>query len=472
MKRPNILFVFADQLRRQSLGFMGDEQVLTPNLDAFAKESLVFNNAISSCPLCSPYRGCLFTGKYPLSNGVFTNCKTGLDMMLSEKEICFSDILHEQGYYNGYIGKWHLDNPERNHSSVPLSGAKDWDAYTPPGEKRHHFDYWYSYGANDEHLSPHYWEDTPEQIKIDKWSVEHETDKAIEYINQHKEKPFSLFVALNPPHSPYDLVPEKYLELYKNKVISFRENIGFEKIHCHTLETFDYKKEDMEKMTKAYFAAITGIDEHFGRLIQALKDNAIEEDTLIIFTSDHGDMLGSHHLMAKHVWYEESIGVPFVIQWKNSALKKGITDIVLESTDIMPTLLGLMDRPIPKSIEGKDISKYLVSEEVLEENKVGFLCAFPGREIFLEVFREQDKNPLDFGWRGIRSKDYTFIIELGYHPEETIPQKYLYDLKKDPYQLKPIHYTNPAYQEVIGELEKQLMQWLQEQEDGICQYIV
>lgn len=467
MRKPNILFIFADQFRRQALGFMKQEQVITPNIDKFVQEALVFENAVSSCPLCSPYRACMFTGQYPLSNGVFTNCKTGLDIMLRENDICLSDILYNEGYTNGYIGKWHLDNPEVNLCSQPLSGAINWDAYTPPGTKRHHFDFWYSYGADDNHFTPHYWKDTNDQIKINKWSVEHETDIAIEYINKNKDKPFALFLAYNPPHSPYNLVPDKYMEAYKYIKIKFRENVIFKNIHGHTFEEFNYTKEDLELITKQYFAAITGIDENFGRIIQTLKDNNIEDDTLIIFSADHGDMMGSHELMGKHVWYEESIGVPFIMKWKNSSLITGTTDVVFESTDIMPTLLKLISVDYPSTVEGKDISSFITSQNKCNSDKVAFLSAFPGREIFLEEFKKQNQNPKDFGWRAIRTKDYIFIIDLGYYPECTTAHKFLYDLKKDIYQLNPIEYENFEYKEIINDLEKKLIEWLISQNDGI-----
>src|SRR5690625_4268409 len=195
-RQPNILYVFADQWRRQAVGYAEEDPVVTPNIDRFAKESMVFSQAVTCTPLCSPHRASLLTGKYPLSTGVYTNCKVGADVMLREEETCMSDVLKQAGYQTGYIGKWHLDLPEKNHTDNPESGAEGWDAYTPPGPKRHGFDYWYSYGAWDSHLAPHYWQDSPEKIQVDQWSVEHETDRAIAFIqNRKKEQPFALFVS-------------------------------------------------------------------------------------------------------------------------------------------------------------------------------------------------------------------------------------------------------------------------------------
>ena len=208
--KPNLIYIFADQWRAEAAGFMNADQVSTPNMDRFASQGACFVNAYSTFPLCSPHRASLLTGKYPFCCGVWTNCKIGLEeiVMLRPQEICISDVLKEHGYHTGYIGKWHLDAPEQNFVREPVSGARDWDAYTPPGERRHGFDYWLSYGTYDVHLDPHYWSDSPEWMRPGKWSVEFETDKALEYLEGREEQgqPFALFVSYNPPHLPYEML--------------------------------------------------------------------------------------------------------------------------------------------------------------------------------------------------------------------------------------------------------------------------
>lgn len=471
-KQPNLLFIFADQWRRQSTGFSNQDSIFTPNIDRLAQSGTVLTQAISSCPLCSPYRGSLFTGKYPLSNGVYTNCKTGLDITLKDEEICLSDLLKTYGYQTGYIGKWHLDVPEQNHTPHPLSGAHDWDAYTPPGPKRHNFDFWYSYGADDHHLTPHYWADSPEQIKVNEWSITHETSVAIDYINTHHHSPFALFLSYNPPHSPYDLVPEKYLNLYKDKPLSPRKNVIYDTIGYHTHEPQTYNQAELEIMTKQYFAAITGLDEHIGLLVDCLKANNVYEDTLIIITADHGDMMGSHGLMAKHVWYEESIGIPFILHWKNGTLTAGTSDIVLDTTDIMPTLLDLLSIPKPNTLQGQSVATYLTSNDLHgPSDKVGYICAFPGRTVFQEQFDAAHLDPKDWGWRGIRTRDYSFVIHVGYLPECTTPTRYLYNLKADPYQLNPIAENTVEYQTIVPLLEAQLKTWLISQNDCFIKWL-
>lgn len=454
--KPNLLFVFADQWRRQSVGFMGEEQVYTPQMDSFASEGLIFDNAISNCPLCSPFRASLFSGKHPLSTGVFTNCKIGLDIHLKGEEICIGDVLKEGGYNTGYIGKWHLDVPEQNYGNKPLSGAVNWDAYTPPGPKRQGFDFWYSYGADDHHLNPHYWTDSPEQIKINKWSVEHETDVAMDFINKQEGKPFALFLSYNPPHSPYDQVPQKYREIYEDKEIKLRPNVSCDKLMAHTGENLGSGKEELIKSIKNYYAAISGVDEHFGRILDELDRLGIRDNTIIVLTADHGDMMGSHGMMAKHVWYEESIGIPFVVNWRGK-IRTGREKTIVNSADVMPTLLSLLELPIPKTVEGYDLAKVILEGNSKEE-LAAYICACPGRDIFLDHFKAAGVDPVEYGWRGIRTQRYTYVIFKGYMLGEKT-QRLLYDNEVDPYQMNPTIVENTE-DTLAKSLDKCLIDWL------------
>ncbi len=133
-------------------------------------------------------------------------------------------MLKDHGYATSYIGKWHLDASELNFFEQPESGADHWDAYTPEGERRQGFDYWYSYGAMDNHLDPHYWENTPEKVVPKLWSPEAETNVALDYLKNHNyDKPFCMFISWNPPHPPYDQVPKKYVD--KISSIDFAPNV-------------------------------------------------------------------------------------------------------------------------------------------------------------------------------------------------------------------------------------------------------
>ena len=451
-KKLNLLFIFADQWRRSAVGFAKADPVHTPNIDRFAARSFVFTNAVSACPLCSPHRASLLTGRQPLSTGVFTNCKTGLSMRLNDDEICISDVLHNRGYKTAYIGKWHLDEPEGNNSSQPRSGAERWDAYTPPGPRRHGFEMWHSYGAWDDHLHPHYWENSPEKIRVNQWSPEHETDTAIGWIGKQTD-PFCLFMSWNPPHSPYSEVPEKYLKLYDPRSLPLRSNVLTGNIHQHTGEEMPMDELELRRTTCQYYAAVSGLDEQFGRIIQTLKDKDLLDSTVVVLSSDHGDMMGSHGLMAKHVWHEESIGIPLVIG--GAGIQPGTGGTVTGSADMMPTLLSLLGQPIPDTVEGEDCSASL--KGIMDREKSCLIATCPGRDIFLKEFAGAGMDPRSSGWRALRTEGYTYVVDAGYSPVARRPlTRLLYDLKNDPFQMHPSVFTRSSLRGNANSFEQEL----------------
>lgn len=440
----NILYIFADQWRKTALGFEG-EPVQTPNMDEFSRESLIFDGAISSYPLCSPHRASLLTGKYPYACGMWTNCKIGLDevVFLKPQEITFGEVFKEHGYQTAYIGKWHLDASEMNFYNEPQSTAKEWDAYTPEGERRHGFEYWFSYGAMDNHLNPHYWADSSEPIFPGKWSVEVETEKAIEYLkNRDGEKPFCMVISWNPPHPPYEQVPEEYLNA-QPEITEFSPNVPEEM----------RKDPAFLKKCREYYAAIRGVDDNFGRLMNYLKEAGLEEDTIVILSADHGDMMGSQGLMGKNIWYEESIRIPFMVRGKG--IKAGRSSELFSSMDHMPTLIDLADLPIPSTVQGKSFYSVIYGQEstgnpinapyrVDSEVEAVFLSMIPGMPELVEPYRKLGLNNKAFGWRGLRGKDFTYVIDNGTEPGQR-QKRFYYDLTKDPFQLSPIELS--AYSE-------------------------
>ncbi|MCD7806136.1 MAG: sulfatase [Lachnospiraceae bacterium] len=453
--RQNLLYIFADQWRYQALGAHGEDQVRTPNMDRFAAESVDFGHAYSTFPLCSPHRASLMTGKYPFSVGMWTNCKTGLEekIMLKPQETCIGNVLKEYGYQTGYIGKWHLDASEQNFDPAPKSGAREWDAYTPPGERRAGFDYWLSYGACDEHLAPHYWQDDERQIRPGKWSAEFETDKAIEFMEKRKadEAPFALFVSYNPPHLPYELVPEKYDREFRDLEVVWRANVPQQ-----------MRGEPLLSQTRHYFAAVTGIDEQFGRILSFLERAGLEENTLVVLSADHGDMLGSQGLMSKNVWYEESIHIPLLMRQKGR-LEPGEYREIFASPDHMPTLLGLLGIRPPAVCQGYDHSGMILNKEGTNESESPpqemFLCSYPGSEALVSCFARAGLTHKAYGWRGIKTREYTYVLHNGYRPGEE-QREWLYHDEEDKYQLSPRRIDADCQDEEILHFRKKLWEYL------------
>ena len=451
--RPNIVFVVPDEYRQQAMGCMNADPVLTPNLDQFAAEGVVFTHAISNRPVCSPYRAMLFSGKYPHANGVLTNCNSGTaedGIYLKETERCLTDVLHDAGYSQGYIGKLHLDAPTEEDATYGEGRRGDgrvWDAYTPPGPRRHGIDFWYSYGCCDRHFDPHYWVNDAkidERVDPKEWSVKHETDVAVRYIHNEDGacrdagKPFCLFVAYNPPHMPFGQVPEKYVKLYEGKTdrdLLTRPNVGFEG-----------KGKAALNDAKNYFAAVTGIDEQFGRILAALREEGLEEDTIVIFTSDHGDMMGSQDLMHKSYWYDESMLVPFLARWPKKFTPRR-DDLLISVPELLPTLLGLcgLDEEIPEGVEGFNLARAFLGE--------------PGERPDSALYLDTDHEHPEQGRRGVRTHRYMFVVERKGGDEERI---ILHDCLEDPYQMRNVAAERP---EDVADMRAELQAWLVQTND-------
>jgi arylsulfatase A-like enzyme len=460
-EQPNLLFVFTDQHRKQALGFMNEDPVLTPNLDKLAREGMAFTNAVSTCPICSPFRAMLMTGRFPMSTGITSNCMPGTDLEIDEKETCIGDILKSRGYWTGYIGKWHLEIPSLNKSENPEDAATDpWDGWTPPGPRRHGFDFWYAYNCNGKHFDPNYWQYSPERIDIDQWSVSHETDKAIEFIEHCPENiPFALFLSWNPPHNPY-IAPEQYMELYAGREIPDRPNVK--------------PDERYRKRFKSYLAAVSSCDDHMGRLMDHLEMKGLSENTIVVFTSDHGEMMGSHGRYAKSVWYDESIGIPFIIRWKGK-IKPGIERMPFACYHFMPTLLGLMGIDIPESVEGTSYAELIKGGEQ-DRATSAVIAAYGNPAKLLAVGQKPSiwalqadslhRSGVDWrtvGYRGLRTDRYTYVVSRNRKGGNL--RRLLYDNQEDPYQLNPSSGVHANEQKIMQELDNELQECLDRMHD-------
>jgi len=425
--RKNLLYVFADQWRYHAMGAVSEDCLCTPNMDMLASESLLCSNALSTYPLCSPHRGALLTGKHPLSLGLWTNCKVGLPehVLLESGETTITDILHRNGYENAYIGKYHLDASEMNYCEAPESGARNWDAYTPAGERRHNVDFWYSYGAYDRHLSPHYWHDSQKMITVDRWSVEHETDVLLSFLeNRDKERPFCAILSWNPPHPPYDQVPGYLLNLYPDSSVFPRKNVP------ESLQ----ESPDFRKKWREYMAAVTGLDVQLGRIVGYLKEKGLFDDTVLVLSADHGDMLGSHGIYGKNTWYEESIRIPLIVHDRDIPCGEYSGPIVSE--DQLPTLLELLGVESPPCIEGKSHLSAILGKDGHPRNYSTHMM-IPGMPELVAPFRKKGLDNKAFGWRAIRKGRFKLVVDNGNAPD-AIQRKLLYDLKADPYEENPI----------------------------------
>ena len=418
-KHPNVVLVFGDQWRAQATGYAGDPNVRTPNLDRLAGESINAVHALSGCSVCSPARASLITGQYPLTHGVFVN-----DVYLRHDAVSMADAFGDAGYDTAYIGKWHIDGHGRSN-------------YIPP-ERRQGFEYWKVLECTHNYNRSFYYAgDSDEKRTWDGYDAIAQTRDAQHYIRDHgKENPFLLALSWGPPHAPYDTAPEEYRALYRPEDIVLPPNVP------------EGRAEEAKAWLAGYYAHCTALDACVGDLLRTLNEEGVAEDTLFLFFSDHGDMLGSRDMDKKQKPWDESIRIPFLLRYPALLGREGReVDAPIDIPDILPTLLGLCGMPIPETVEGLDFSEYLKGGEDPSDGAALLSCAQPfgqwwpgrgGRE-----------------YRGLRTRRYTYARSLD-------GPWLLYDNEEDPYQMDNL-IDKPAYADLRGELDT----WLQQKLDAM-----
>ena len=209
VERPNLLFVFADQLGYSRCGYAGDEKARTPNIDRFASQGVNFCNAVSNMPVCAAYRASLFTGKYTTSTGMVIN-----ELRMRTDHECFGHVLTGSGYETGYVGKWHLYANELGHHLDARN------SFVPPGPDRLGFDgYWAGYNFHHNYYDTYYHTDSPEKIPYGEgvYEPDAQTDMMIDFINKSSQ-PFAAFLSYGTPHDPWadNNVPEEYIDMFRD----------------------------------------------------------------------------------------------------------------------------------------------------------------------------------------------------------------------------------------------------------------
>jgi arylsulfatase A-like enzyme len=470
--QPNLLFIFPDQMRLQALGIWRQpgyqeairgltDPVHTPALDKLAKESVLFTQASSTHPVCSPYRAMFMFGMYPDRNGVAMNCHSGRDHGLKHDIPCFTDVLSDAGYETAYIGKTHWEKTEplfdedANYVGTTTAPGGHYmnafDTYIPPGRGRHGNAYWFQ-NIKDSHHNPNSYATDPDLVDGKEDGQVHrpgrftpilEADAIVDYLENKKgqrtqNKPFSLIWSPNPPHSPYMSVEDCDAEVFEAHYKDVTIDTLLNGPNVKNPETGENRARTAAPF---YFSLVTSIDQQVSRVLAALEASGEADNTLVVFTSDHGDMMGSHGLMGKNVIYDESFRVPFMIRYPE-VLKHRLEDLMISPVDIMPTLLGLLglSEKIPTTVQGTDYSQGILTNEYAKQPKP-----------FSALFLTPNK-------KGLRTPRYTYLIDEDGEIE-------LYDTTADPYQMTNLP-PNTIDASDLGFLQKELGNWLKKSDDA------
>jgi arylsulfatase A-like enzyme len=410
--RPNILFVFPDQLGARWMPTYGNPIVQTPYLEAFAEQSTVFERAITSSPVCTPYRGCLLTGRYPSQTGVLENGQA-----LPADATTFAHLLNDAGYDTHYVGKWHLSGAPQRNRQVPPTQRGGFQHFI--GWESHHVD----------HNKGLIWDDDPDEaIELVGHETDGLTDIAIQQLEKasHSNNPFCMVVSYQAPHPPCS-PPEQFAMLYGNDDVFGESNADKTAYYNRPEWKADY---DVETFRRLYYGEISHIDDAFGRVLSTLDDLNLSDNTLVIFTSDHGEMAGAHGLFGKGVMYEEALHIPLMIRHPQQPSAKTSTHTA-STVDFLPTFLDYAGCEPYANAEGNSLRPYIEGHAENQE-----LVTFSDYHNFCAT-----------------TADWKLFTD-----GRTLDMTALYHIKDDPYELEN-KLNDPACVDIQQHLTHELKKW-------------
>ena len=402
-RNPNVIIVITDDQGYGDIGYNGNKNIITPNLDKFASESLRFNNFHVS-PVCAPTRSSLLTGRYSLRTGVTDTYNGGA--IMSSSEITLAEIFAEKNYKTGIFGKWHLGD---NYPSRPSDQGFQESLIHLAGGIGQVGDFTNYYAGNESYYDPALWHNN-EIKKYEGYCSDIFTDEALKFIEQNKSNQFFCYLSFNAPHTPLQ-VPEKYYDLYKDiDPSNFYEEV-----------TYEMTERDVNDAKKIY-GMVTNIDENFGKLLYKLEELDIKENTIVIFLTDNGPQQTryvSNLRGLKSQVYNGGIKVPFYFGYPKLYKKSKDIDFFSAHIDVLPTLSKLCNLTIPtdRKIDGIDLF-----DENIDKNN---------RDFFSYWTR---KSPELYKNISLNSDNYKLVGNTDY--DSQIENFELYDLVNDPAESK------------------------------------
>jgi len=426
MPAPNILWFCTDQQRYDTIHSLNNPHIRTPNIDRLAAEGVAFTHAYCQSPICTPSRASFLTGRYPSS---VHNTRNGNESWSEAAPLVTALLRDGAGYDCGLAGKLHL------------SGAAGREEPRPADDGYRVF-HW-SHDPEDRYPSGHAYADwlaaqgySLKELRADPAAIPphlHQTtwctDRAIDFLRQERETPWLMSVNVFDPHGPFD-PPQAYLDRYDPASVPpplFRESDLAEQ----SRNPGDFQNParrpqefDAQGIVAAYYAMIELIDDNLGRLLHALDESGQRENTIVIFTSDHGEMLGDHGLLLKGCrFFEGLVRVPLIVRWPGHFPAGVVSNALVELTDIAPTLLDAAGLPIPAQMSGRSLLPVLRGEKAAEDHRAFVRC---------EYYQALNHNaPGRVGWNGtyatmLRNRRYKLVVYHGHNYGE------LYDLEADP----------------------------------------
>ncbi len=370
MRPPNLLFIFTDEQRYDTMAAYGNHRIETPNLNRLAAESVVFERAYVTQPVCTPSRSSIMTGLYPHTNGCIEN-----NVPLPGEIPCLPEMIALGTYATAYHGKWHLgDEIFGQHGFHEWRSIEDgYDPYYSAGrdrEARSTYHQWLIENGFEPRRGPTFSRGEAARLPEAYGKPAYLAQEASRYIRERQHEPFVLYVNFLEPHMPFfGPRDDQYDPAEVTPPPNFEARPGEDQpLKTRLFERFYYQRghsglplqteADWRRMIANYWGLNSLVDTHVGTILDTLADCGLDDHTIVVYTSDHGDMMGSHHLLAKCVAFEEAVRVPLLVRLPGQR-RAARVEAPVSQIDLVPTLLDLMGQPVPEGLEGASLRPQL-----------------------------------------------------------------------------------------------------------------
>jgi arylsulfatase A-like enzyme len=461
--RPNLLFLWTDQQRADTLACYGNPRVQAPHLNALAREAAVFERAYVTQPVCTPSRSSVLTGLWPHQNGC-----TGNNLALRPETRCFPELLRDRSdYATGYIGKWHLgDELFAQHGFQEWAATEDgYGAHFSAGrdrEARSAYHHWLMGHGHQPDRRGNFSRNYACSVPVEFGKPAFQAERACAFLDQHRREPFVLHVNYLEPHTPY-LSPLHALHPAEALPVdaSYTRDDEAEHIPLRYRNRKDAPDSEarLREIRTHYLGNVACVDRSVGRILARLEQHGLTDHTIVVFTSDHGDQLGAHRLMGKSVMYEESVRVPCFLKvpgGRGRLIAGGWSHI-----DLVPTLLELMSQPVPDGLAGRSRAAEVRG------------ATAPPPNVFVQwnFNREGDGERAatdEASKRAARERSRMIVTPDGWKLSlSDVDRCLLFNRRDDPFEQRNLYYRG-GHQEVIARLRREILAWQQRTGDKLA----
>lgn len=465
-RKPNLLFIWTDEQRADTMALYGNTKIHAPNLNKLASESVVFEKAYVTQPVCTPNRSAVMTGLWPHTTGCTRN-----NVPLPADVPCLPELLRDQDYRTAYIGKWHLgDEIFAQHGFQEWVSMEDgYTSYYGKGRDRstrsdyHHFLVEHGYQPDRgskfsrafaarrpiKHCKPKFLE-----------------LRACDFMRRHRDEPFILYINFLEPHMPFfgpldNEHDPKEVELPANFGDPLEENepLRYRLIREYCRAKYGENEEDIRELIARYWGLVTQVDRSVGAILKTLEDLGLAENTIVVYTSDHGDMMGSHHMVEKSVMYQEAVRIPWLMRIPQLKARSRLIKNPVGHIDMVPTVLELMGKKSDKNLPGQSLVPLIKGGRVARDHvyiqwnpNSGALKVKKGGTNLAPI--EQLKRIRNVRTRAVISPDGWKLCL------SDVDKCQLFNLQKDPGETTNLFYSG-RHKDIISRLTKKIRRWQQ-----------